>query len=259
MVAEEARSKLATILLRLNAGFVSIIERFTRGKSSTADYQSLISLSNASKLEAMRTFEQLSGRMSQSSMALVSTNASQTHRKRKRSSKRSTSAKSRSTSEVANTPLGFANTEGWVRPKQGRKMSSESTKAIKSSDSRRVPLKTISQAANTPRILPAPLSSSPPAKATSAQPPHSLASPGGKSVGTPAYRQRTTNRKSIMSFASDSTKLGEIPEHKWARPRMLEVCAETGKVRYPITALYPIEPYQEPEKRSRLRRLFGRS
>jgi hypothetical protein len=56
-----------------------------------------------------------------------------------------------------------------------------------------------------------------------------------------------------MSFASDSTKIGEIPEHKWTRPAMLE----DGK--FSVTTYYPLEPYQEPEKqRSRFMRLFRR-
>lgn len=57
-----------------------------------------------------------------------------------------------------------------------------------------------------------------------------------------------------MSFASDSTKLGEIPERKWGRN------ADLDGGQFTITPYYPMEPYQEPEKpRSRLRRLFGKS
>lgn len=56
-----------------------------------------------------------------------------------------------------------------------------------------------------------------------------------------------------MSFASDSTKLGEIPEHKWARQPMFA----GGNMDFPIRTYYPLEPYQEPEKqRSRFMRLF---
>jgi len=66
-------------------------------------------------------------------------------------------------------------------------------------------------------------------------------------------RTRPDNRKSIMSFASDSTKLGEIPEHKWARSAMYE----DVNVKFPVRTYYPLEPYQEPEKqRSRFMRLF---
>jgi hypothetical protein len=55
-----------------------------------------------------------------------------------------------------------------------------------------------------------------------------------------------------MSFGSDSTKIGEIPEHKWARQ-------PDGGI-FPVRTYYPLEPYQEPEKpRSRFMRLFKRS
>lgn len=55
---------------------------------------------------------------------------------------------------------------------------------------------------------------------------------------------------SLMSFASDSTKLGEIPERKWTR-----VVAEDS-TRLSGTA-YPLSPWQEEQKpRSRFMRLF---
>jgi hypothetical protein len=62
------------------------------------------------------------------------------------------------------------------------------------------------------------------------------------------------HRKSIMSFASDSTKLGEIPEYKWIDQQDLH-----GD--FPVTAFFPMNQYTNVEKqkpRSRLRRLFGR-
>jgi hypothetical protein len=57
-----------------------------------------------------------------------------------------------------------------------------------------------------------------------------------------------------MSFASDSTKLGEIPEYKWSDQHRLN-----GD--YPVTVFYPLNQSLIPEKkkpRSRLRRLFGK-
>lgn len=59
-----------------------------------------------------------------------------------------------------------------------------------------------------------------------------------------------------MSFASDSTKLGEIPEHKWTKPHAL---FEDGDFKFPVTTYYPLEPYQDQEKkRARFMRLFRR-
>ncbi|KIN06073.1 hypothetical protein OIDMADRAFT_176179 [Oidiodendron maius Zn] len=95
--AAEARSAFSLILLRLNAAFMSIIERFTKGRSTREDYHTLMSLSNASRLEAMRTFEQLSKRLPQSALSLTpQTKSSErhTHSSQKRRSKQIPSVKS---------------------------------------------------------------------------------------------------------------------------------------------------------------------
>lgn len=67
---------------------------------------------------------------------------------------------------------------------------------------------------------------------------------------------RRRHRRSIMSFESDSTKLGEIPERKWANTGVGG--AEGGWEPRPY---FPLEPYREPEVekgRWGFRRLFGR-
>lgn len=38
---------------------------------------------------------------------------------------------------------------------------------------------------------------------------------------------------------------------------MFQDIDEKGEVKFPVTAFYPIEPYVEPVKKSRLKRLFG--
>ena len=230
----EAHSSLSAILFRLNAGFVSVIERFTKGRSTSGDYQALLNLSNASRMEAINTFEQLSHRLSRSSLALV---PSPKHRPHQRKRKTSTSREhlrhshSKSAPELSVTPLGPADKEGWVRPKHGRKLSSDS-RSCKASGSRR----------------------STPKQSTSRESSKSHGRLNSQPRRMPAgLTDRVGDRKSFMSFATDSTKLGEIPEHKWARPTMVQA----GK--YPITTYYPLEPYQEPEKqKSRFMRFFGR-
>jgi hypothetical protein len=116
----EAHSSLSAILFRLNAGFVSVIERFTRGRSTSTDYQALLNLSNASRMEAINTFEQLSQRLSRSSLALVrSGNELAKHRTHHHRRKTSSStghmkhSRSKSAPELSLTPLGPANTDGW--------------------------------------------------------------------------------------------------------------------------------------------------
>jgi len=247
----EAHSSLSRILFRLNA----VIKRFTTGKHTTTDCQSLLSLSNASRIEAIHTFEQLSQRLSRSSLALVPLSPAmkergQRHRRKKSSSSSAVKhTRSKSAPELSATP------QGWVRPKAGRKQSSDSTKSSKSSGT-----SSPKQIASKPRANqpPAPSSRRSPAPRQIANIPHEENSPR---TPPPQYttfpvepvRRRTQDRKSFMSFASDSTKIGEIPEHKWARR------ADMQEGNYPMTTYYPVEPYQEPEKqRSRLMKLFRR-
>ncbi|PVH87028.1 hypothetical protein DL98DRAFT_510471 [Cadophora sp. DSE1049] len=269
----EARSSLQAIMFRLNAGFVSVIERFTKGRSSPTDYQVLLNLSNSSRLEAITTFQQLSYRLSRSSLALplsphkTGHKASTTHRRKKKStasssghSKRS-HARSKSAPElsISSTPLGPATPEGWVRPKAGRKLSTDSRSSGSSTPKQRSSPK--------PLALPAPPNPRPTSATRRSPPPppyqSQLPSPSSipeafvpEPISLPTQRlqvrvSKADKRKSFMSFASDSTKLGEIPEHKWGR----NAIPEGGQ--FPITPYYPVQMYQEPEKpRSRFMRLF---
>ena len=223
------------------------------------DYQALVNLSNASRVEAIHTFRQLSQRLSQSSLALIPSNKHNEKRRHKRKAKSSSAlgnpkhARSKSAPQLSITPLGPATSDGWVRPKPGRKLSSDSKSSGTSSPKRRA----VPNAQLSPQqrlSLPAPHSQRPTVART---PPHIPRAPHHSQTNT--YEQRVTapqpragDRRSMMTFASDSTKLGEIPEAKWTRP------AEGGNL--PIRAYYPLMPYEEPEKpRSRFMRLFKRS
>jgi hypothetical protein len=215
----------------LNAGFVSIIDRFTRGESTRTDYQTLVNLSNASKVEAIKTFEQLSARISRSSVAIsISKPKRKTHSgsKGKKAgfsqssgsshSGRPEPVRSRSAPELSlkQTALGPATAHGWVRPK-GQKSGRK--RAIDPSSSRRK---------SVPHGRQEPLA------------PEPLPLPGPE------------NRMSIMSFASDSTKLGEIPERRGAT-------ANLGNQENFTSTVFPLAPWKRPEKpRSRFMRLFGK-
>jgi len=260
----EAHSSISAILFRLNAGFVSIIERFTRGCSTSTDYQALLNLSNASRMEAINTFEALSKRLSRSSLALVTSSSNrQTQGTHKRKTRHSSSAqhlkhgRSKSSPQLSVTPLGLATTEGWIRPKANRKHSSDSRSS--KSSGRSSPKHSNTKAPTPLRLPPSPA----PRRITAPAPqPNAIPNPSSTpALNTvpqsppppylPTKPPKHDQRKSFMSFASDSTKLGEIPEHKWTRPPGLEEGS------YPITTYYPLEPYREPEKqRSRFMRLF---
>jgi hypothetical protein len=112
---------MATILSRLTLGFFSIIDRFTRGKSTAADYQTLLSLSDLTRSETLRTFDQLSNRLSTSSLALVTASTSLANRGDSRN-QRDVKGPSRggerghkrakSTPDLSVTPLGPAGPSG---------------------------------------------------------------------------------------------------------------------------------------------------
>ncbi|KAH8658860.1 hypothetical protein BGZ60DRAFT_129375 [Tricladium varicosporioides] len=243
----ESRSSLSTILSRLSTGFLSVIERFSRGKSTPADYQALMSLSDLTRRETLKTFEQLSIRLSNSSLALVPSSASKEKQvaksfgKKRSATSRPAHTRAKSAPSLSSTPLGPATTSGWVRPKKSRKSSSKS----QSTSSMRSKREEHSRSPPRLKIEPPP----PPPACLPSPPPQRLRR-------TPPAVASPRDRKSFMSFASNSTKLGEIPEHKWARPPGYEQMDAS----LPITAYYPLEPYQEPAKpRSRLARLFKRS
>ncbi|KAH8602428.1 hypothetical protein B0O99DRAFT_139426 [Bisporella sp. PMI_857] len=229
----EAHSSLAAILFRLNAGFVSVIERFTKGHSTKTDYAALLNLSNASRMEAIYTFDRLSKRLSHSTLTLVPASpkqpskTSQAHKKRSKAA----STRSKKPTRSKSAPALLVTPEGLVRRPKHSRSSSASSSAY-----------------------------SPTSKPSSRAPPHvtkhrlPMPPPPAEKAAAQILSHHPTNRRSIMSIASDSTKLGEIPSHKWIRPYNLE----NGEMAvFPIQTYYPLEPYREPEKqKSRLRRLF---
>lgn len=219
-----------------------------------------------SRIDAMRTFEQLSYRVSQSNLSLIpigSTQHDHTRRKKRKTSKKG-SSKSKSTPSLAITPLGTGNDEGWVRPKHKRISSLDanvgkpSTRHAKGHSKSTTNLHT--QSSHTRSQLA-------PIKEYSKSATHLHSQPHYHRTDIPplplvrvtspvATNGKVPNRQSLMSFASDSTKLGEIPAHRWMRPAMFENIDEQGEVQYPVTTFYPLEPYVEPVKRSMFRRLF---
>ncbi|KAL3424769.1 hypothetical protein PVAG01_04050 [Phlyctema vagabunda] len=248
----EAQSSLSAILFRLNAGLVSVIEMFTRGRSSSADYQRLLNLSNTSRIEAIKTFSELSSRLSRSSLDLApvnkhSTSTSRNKRKHKSSksfgkdSSSNKRSRSRNVPDLSITALGPANSDGWIRPKAGRKSSSNSTPkhSSRSVTPRQSRSKNHTQALQQAVASPVPVL--PPVE--------------NEPIPKARARARMDNCKSIMSIASGSTKIGEIPEYKWIKPSF-DMAESTN---YPVTVFYPTGIYEEPSKpRSRLARLFRR-
>jgi len=126
---------------------------------------------------------------------------------------------------IKQTALGPATTQGWVRPKgQGRKKQINPGSSRQKSDLHDHPKSLAAE----PVTLPT----------------------GNKHAPSPPLHTSPGNRMSIMSFASGSTKIGEIPERKGA------IYSPEGQ-EYLANTVFPLAPWKRPEKpRSRFMRLF---
>lgn len=193
-----------------------------------------MSMSNSSRVQAIETFDQLSKRLPQSSLSLTPSNkSSQKHahysqkRKPKHASSPNDTHNPRSKSASSLIPTAALDQP---RPKHSSRKK-KSPDSSKSSTTSRRPHHSDPEAH---RSNP---SRKPTGPSRSAPPPARDARPGS----------RSDRRRTPKSFTSDSTKLGEIPEHKWAR--------DSNSLR----VAYPLYSYPEPQKqRSRFMRFFGK-
>ncbi|TVY22594.1 hypothetical protein LHYA1_G008768 [Lachnellula hyalina] len=236
----EAHSSISRILTRLSTGFLSIIERFTKVGSTSSDYQVLLNLSNTTRNETIQTFDQLSKRLSSSSLALAPGKQSSDTRHSRNGHRYKTKKSTVQHTRTKNSPDVSVTRNGWVRPKSNKNRSSDS-KSPRTTETKR-------KAAAVPPKAPLP---APQTLLTYPSGPYPISPPH------PPHLSRRETRKSIMSFASDSTKLGEIPEHKWTRPPIVYETGGFDGAGFPVTTYYPLQPYQEPVKpRSRFMRMF---
>ncbi|CAD6456585.1 c438dd1b-0e90-48fa-bc24-5483a91e4449 [Sclerotinia trifoliorum] len=214
-----ACSSLSTILSRLNTAFTSAIVSFSRGKVKSSDREALIKLSNESRVEAINTLNELSKRLSVSASSLTSRDALTQTKNGRRKREQNLAP----TVPTKPTALGPATKDGWIRPKSSKKGAAKSkTHAGKASvtESKGEQKPVPSQSVDVVR----------------------------KREPVSMRRTATENRKSGFSFASDSTKLGEIPEHRLAR--LLATSEHNNTGYYMHTVAYPLAPYQpEPHKR----------
>ena len=65
------------------------------------------------------------------------------------------------------------------------------------------------------------------------------------------------NRVSILSFSSDSTKLGEIPQRKWQSVMKYSV-TDSDAGEYNVRPMFPLKPYTVEVRERRFFGLFSR-
>ena len=251
----QAHRSLTSTLLRLNHGLVDIISKFlSSGKDGRdVDYRSFTRLSDASRAEAVGALGDLYQRLSQSSINL------------RRPVVHSSDRHGRVLKEAGSNYKHAK--KGRTRPEMPRKQSSGKDYpngalilSKNGSLAEIVPGKSRSSSVSEPAALivasrrrspQSPIPSSPPVPAVEL--PQVQQAQNARRLPT----RRDAPRQSFYSFASDSTKLGEIPQHLWAQPWDPHI-EEDSTHHWMNTA--PIEPDTRREKKGKgLWALFKRN
>ncbi|KAL2266515.1 hypothetical protein VTJ83DRAFT_5867 [Remersonia thermophila] len=246
---------LDRILKRLRDAIANLLRLSSKGNGVDLDYSSLMTLSNASRVDAIRSIDALSRRLAPSSsssrsrVSFTPPSASSRAFTTKHAVEPDSSRRRRKPSLTAVTPdpsktappehwegIQQASAPGKEKSTRGRKRASSHRKHHRTRDAERPP----------------------PPSQTPQSSPQERVSKAVQVVSTrprsppPAQSISAANRISVMSFSSDSTKLGEIPERKWrsamGNPRP---GGEDGQDCYDIRPVFPLTPYYTVEIKER--------
>ncbi|CAN8095742.1 unnamed protein product [Discula destructiva] len=253
----KSRSALTRVLKRLNAVIAGLIRVASKGSSPAMDYQSLMSLSHSSRLQAIKAFDQLSHRLESKSSrsSIVSTVPS----KQSKSSKVSKPSKASTSSNSKNTSASTPNKKVSKSPPQPPTPRTETPPPPKY-DIRRKPLPQSISQTPPPRYSSVRHKALPPLPETTIQTPlldsidfsRRMEDDLGLSL---RRRPSMMDRFSLMTMSSGSTKLGEIPERKWHHG----YDDWGGRAdEYSAPVVYPLRPYQPVVKERRFLGLFRR-
>ncbi|KAL2019978.1 hypothetical protein VTK56DRAFT_8978 [Thermocarpiscus australiensis] len=227
-----AISALDRILKKLRGAIANLLRLSSKKDGLDLDYESLMFLSNASRVEAVKAIESLSRRLGSPSRSSVRSSPS---------SKASPSVRHKCGSQSKGRSSTPNPSKGGRAQDSPRKRPPSATKEGKATSGQ--------QKSNTGRSRTSPKPLSPPPVRVS--PPQS-GSPDKATAPAP-------KRISIMSFSSDSTKLGEIPQRKWQSVHHTTNDPEGDE--YDVHAVFPLRPYRTEVKTVKERGflwLFGR-
>ncbi|KAJ2901315.1 hypothetical protein MKZ38_001982 [Zalerion maritima] len=272
-----ARSSLKRVLRRLSAALTRVLRTATGSHQSAIDYESLASLSNASRIDAIKAIDGLSRRISDSGVSLP---------QQKRQSVKSKTSMSSTKSQAASSTSSSSSSSGKEKTKKDRKKDKNDKKGKQvqkenSTKDQQQPKKEKdhkqkkAQPLSPPPPTPPPQDDSTKEKVpalglTRASVPAATATATAtvqenrrEEIPKPTPRPRSPIRRrsptspkriSIASFASDNTKLGEV-----ARIPGLDTVIDEE---FEIQPVYPLRPYAPPapqRKRGFWSRLAGRS
>ncbi|KAK0626660.1 hypothetical protein B0T14DRAFT_562548 [Immersiella caudata] len=278
-----AISSLDRILKRIRATIANLLRLSGKEQKPVLDYDSLMSLSNASRVEAIRTINHLSRRLgsnnsSRASMTYTSTAGSSSasppplapdakpaasaSRHKGHSSRRSSHGSSHSSSTTSKSrnkspPSAPKKKKSSSKVKSEEKLPRVTEESLPGSKEEKPPKPKAKASVETIQEKPATAMKKPTVEfSTDGDAEAKTQSrPVGIAQRIAAARE---NRISIASFTSDSTKLGEIPDRK-PRSRYYTP-ASPGSDEYNVPPLYPLRPYRAEarEKAGFWGGLFGR-
>ncbi|QIX00147.1 hypothetical protein AMS68_005664 [Peltaster fructicola] len=279
-----AQHSLAEILLRLNTGLVSIIASFLdRDRASPiVDFDSLTSLSEISRKDSLNVLRQLYQRMATRQVPVQIKSSHRSDKPAYRGRVKQTKIRGPTIARVTVEDSSKRSQLAVVKPKKKSPSSStsnltktasrsSSTTAVSSSVFRRPP----QQRANSSSALPkearttrptqrAQMSKSSPDLPLPVQPKHDQPQPLPPVPAVPRLPLNNTRRRdtpTMYSIATDSTKLGEIPLHRWAVPydfdTMSTLNREAMQSGWPLTDLDGKAVFK-PKRRFGFFRLFKR-
>ncbi|KAK0728264.1 hypothetical protein B0T26DRAFT_165905 [Lasiosphaeria miniovina] len=233
-----AVSALGRILKKLRAAIANLLRFSSTKQGLDLDYQSLMSLSNSSRVDAIKAIDRLSRRLDSPSRSSVVTSSSKTSS--------SPSASSRHKRHSSSSPDEAPRRSKTASPESAPKKTSSSSK-----DGKAVGKPKPESRARNP-----PAEKSRPAAKTS----HRRTGSGEKRAPPPPAPPETApplpNRISFISISTDSTKLGEIPERKLRRRYPT---ADSSSDEYNVAPMYPLKPYTTEVKERRFWGMFGRN
>ncbi|KAK6849670.1 hypothetical protein PG995_013503 [Apiospora arundinis] len=244
-----SKAAIRRILDKLKAAIMNLLG-MVKTQKPVLDYESLMSLSNTSRVDAIRTMEQLSLRLGSSSSLFHEHRRPVSRISSSNSSKSSRSGKSRSSSSSSSSR------------KKARRQHSQDVDSDTSGERSRSRRHAAAAASsdNTTHSK----SSRPKSTKTVGKPSHDSGTPRSRHSRSRSNRQvaeggHEQHRISYMTASSDSTKLGEIPHR---RSRLLYSSDSSEADGYNVRPVYPLHAYLAPapapkEKRGFLKRIFG--
>ncbi|KAF2667056.1 hypothetical protein BT63DRAFT_328245 [Microthyrium microscopicum] len=247
----DIHASLTAVLLKLNNGLVSIISTFLSGgkKGGDLDYGRLTSLSETSRMEAIDALSQLSYRLSRSSLNLLKPSTKLDKAAKKKTDKKRDTRLDSKISIIRRVESANASAPqlAIIRPLNSQTSQSSRSTAPRyqaapptpAASPPLTPLYELPSNKSVPNLaygqssaLPTPPPSPPQyshhrpttshgreTKSPAQKASHKHTLSGGRDPLEEIRRRRMDKMTpSLYTFASDSTKLGEIPMHRWNQP-----------------------------------------